>query len=111
MKPIYYRNKDNTAVKVCDQCKLGGWHLYNGTNAQIHLQLFDALLANVTVGSTTPKMVLCIPAGQQVSMISSQDGAEFETALIMAATTQDDNNTGPTYDTSLATGDFTLFIW
>ena len=58
-----------------------------------YLQTFDALTANVTVGTTAPTMVYAIPATD--SRVIELDKV-YETGLVYAVTTTSTTNTGAT---------------
>lgn len=61
-------------------------HIFNGdASNSIFVQFFDALAANVTLGATTPKFVLGIPAkwNLDTGLIAP---IEFRTAVTIACT-------------------------
>ena len=75
------------------------FEVQNPGAAQVFLQLFDALTANVTVGTTAPTLSLVVPAGT-----GTEDGARselfshpvhFRTGFIYAVTTTATGNTAP----------------
>ncbi len=66
---------------------LYGYHLYNVTSATVYLQLFNLASASVTVGSTTPNMVIAVPAFGWADSPTTGPGIGFTTALTIAATT------------------------
>ena len=84
--------------------KAGGGRLYaielNSANAVSEfLQLFDALAANVTLGTTTPKLSLAIPKGISATDVGIMDkswegGVQFNTAISAAVTTTNTGSTG-----------------
>ena len=65
----------------------------NVDSAVRYLQTFDALTANVTVGTTAPTMVYAIPATD--SRVIELDKV-YETGLVYAVTTTSTTNTGAT---------------
>ena len=74
--------------------------LSNIDNADYFLQLFDALAADVTLGTTTPNLSLLIPAGDS-TFRGAMDKVfspplKFETAISYGVTTTATGSTGPT---------------
>ena len=83
----------------------GRLHAVEISNANVvseFLQLFDALAADVTLGTTTPKLSLAIPKGASATDVGIMDkawgeeGVEFQTAISAAVTTTNTGSTGPT---------------
>lgn len=73
---------------------LYGWYLYNNSSATLYMKLYNATVANVTVGTTTPVMTIPVPAGSAAN-VSFNGGITFGTAISAAVTTGvADNNTG-----------------
>lgn len=71
-----------------------GWYLYNNSSATLYMKLYNATVANVTVGTTTPVMTIPVPAGSAAN-VSFNGGITFGTAITAAVTTGvADNNTG-----------------
>lgn len=73
----------------------------NINNADAFLQLFDALTANVTVGTTAPKLSFLVPKGNTVDYgaMEKQFGdspLEFGVGIIYACTTTATGNGDPT---------------
>ena len=79
---------------------LGGIHCMNMSASVIYLKLYDALAANVTVGTTTPDWTF------PVTTLGTTDGAgfiqefgdrgvRFTTGLVIAATTDIGGNGAP----------------
>lgn len=73
----------------------GGWHIYNPNNAITYIQIFDALTASVTLGSTTPNMVIVVPANGWEDWTPVPPGIAFSTGLVLAATTTASGSTAP----------------
>lgn len=81
-----------------------GWidyiHVINSNAVDTYLQLFDAAIGDVTVGSTTPTLSLLIPAGDGASAGAFEQGfvtpLRFKTAITYACTTGATNGTDPT---------------
>lgn len=66
----------------------------NRSTAARYVKLYNATAANVTVGTTTPVMTLCLEGSQGMSW-SIPQGIAFDTAISAAATTGlADNDTG-----------------
>lgn len=86
----------NTAQAVkASAGKLGGWYIYNPNATAMYVIIYNIASGSVTVGTSTPKMVLCIPAtsGANVELVN---GITFDTAIAVAATTTGPGNTAPT---------------
>ena len=67
--------------------------VHNTAAAKTYLQIFDALAASVTVGTTTPTRVIgVIDEGTVVLEVPW----EFDTGLVIASTTTPTGNTGAT---------------
>ncbi|MEB3215391.1 MAG: hypothetical protein VKN72_03890 [Nostocales cyanobacterium 94392] len=62
----------------------------------MYVKFYNATAANVTVGTTTPKLTIPIPAGA-ASNIEWGNGIPFDTAICIAATTgvADNDSTAP----------------
>ena len=78
-------------------------HVVNGDTTDCYLQCFDALLADVVVGTTTPKYSFLLPGGSG----ASNHGAyaenftaplQFNAGLVIAVTTGATTNGAPTND-------------
>lgn len=76
------------------------FEVQNPNSVQVFLQLFDALAADVTVGTTAPTLSIVVPAGTGVD-----DGARaetmyhpphFRTGIVYAVTTTATGLTAPT---------------
>lgn len=85
-----YRNANLTNVATAVKAvpgNLTGYHLYNSGsgNADVYLQFYDALVANVTLGTTIPKKTLWIPAGGALDNIDGNP-IQFQVAITIAAT-------------------------
>ena len=81
-------------------CTLYTLHAMNMKATVLYLKLYDALAANVTVGTTVPDMTFPLPTpgstnGQGFCLSFGTQGAAFTTALTIACTTGvADNDTG-----------------
>lgn len=87
---------DNTA-QACKTAsgRLYGWHIQNPNSSDAWFQLYDAATTAVTVGTTTPKLSLLVPANGAVEALFPV-GIEFETRITYAATTTAAGGTDPT---------------
>jgi hypothetical protein len=84
---------------------VGGYLIWlevsNPNTADAFLQLFDVAVGNVTVGSTSPKMSLLVPAGASATVRGAMDKdfdshpVKFGTAMTYACTTTPTGNTNP----------------
>ncbi len=80
---------DETAVAVkASAGQIYGWSISNenATNAR-YVQIFNVAAGSVTVGTTTPDMVLKIPAASGSNFNPGGIGIAFGTAITVAATT------------------------
>lgn len=86
----------NTAQAVkASAGKVGGWYIYNPNSSATYVILYNVAQGSVTVGTTNPRMVLCIPATSAANL-ESVNGINFDTAIAVAATTTGGGNTAPT---------------
>lgn len=73
-----------------------GWYIANRATTPRYVYLYNATAANVTVGTTTPRMTIVLPANGSDFVAANALGAhgvKFDTAITIAATT-DLNGTG-----------------
>lgn len=83
-------------------CRLWGCVLVNNTAALAYLQIFDKLLANVTLGTTAPDWVIPLAANQQIVIPPiGQLIARHKTAFTIAGTTGRANSTTAAIDVLL----------
>jgi hypothetical protein len=75
--------------------QLFGWYIGNSNTSAVYVQLFDALTGSVTLGTTSPKLSLMIPAGGAANVFSDT-GIAFATGISFACTTTRSGSTGPT---------------
>jgi hypothetical protein len=81
---------------------IAGWHIQNLDTTDTYFQLYDALTANVTVGTTTPTWSIWVPASSGIdTFVPTKDDYEsglfqFSTGLVIAATTTLGGLTNPT---------------
>lgn len=66
--------------------KFGGYYIYNPNSSATYVMVYDVAAASVTVGTTNPKLVFCIPAtsGANLEILA---GIPFATALSCSAAT------------------------
>jgi hypothetical protein len=74
---------------------LWGWDLFNGAAATTWLQVFDALAADVTIGTTPPKFAFPIAAAASLFRDYGVFGIGFQTGIVVAATTTSTGSTAP----------------
>lgn len=68
-------------------CRMHGFTAMNlDVENAMYVHLYDALIADVTVGSTTPRMTYAIPAGGGLNC-NIPDGLLFNTGIAAACTT------------------------
>jgi hypothetical protein len=82
-----------TAVKA-GAGQLYGYYFYNPNASVAYVQVFDVATGSVTLGTTTPKLSLGIPAGSAANLDIS-NGVAFGTAITIAITTTRAGSTGP----------------
>lgn len=92
----YYRNidLDEADVQAGGFVRLTGWYIANTTAAYVYVHFYDATAASVTVGTTTPRLTIPIPASG-ASNIAFHNVMTFSTALTVAATTNPDGTGAP----------------
>lgn len=74
------------AVVYTGPCRLFDINAYaSGAGADVYLQIFDAVTADVTVGTTTPTLSIPIPNGAALDTTRSKPIA-FSYGLIIACT-------------------------
>lgn len=61
-----------------------------------YIQLFDKAVGDVTVGTTTPDMVIPLGADGALNVVWGDDGPTFMTGLTYAVTTTPTGSTDPT---------------
>jgi len=76
--------------------KLGGWYIFNPNTVTAWVIIYNVAAASVTVGTTSPKMVIGVPAGSAANVEWTQ-GIAFDTAMSCSAVmTSAAGNTAPT---------------
>lgn len=85
----------NTAVAVkASAGQLYGWFIYNPNDEASMVNLYDIAQGSVTVGTSTAKLQLTIPAGAAANVLGTM-GIQFGTALTVSATKTAGSNTAP----------------
>ncbi len=85
----------NTAQAIkASAGKLGGWYIYNPNSSAAYVPIYNVASGSVTVGTTNPLMVLCIPATSAANL-EMVNGITFDTAISAAAATTGAGNTAP----------------
>lgn len=74
--------------------KLGGWYIYNPNTSATYVIIYNVASGSVTVGTTNPQIVLCIPASAAAN-VEFVNGITFDTAIAVAATTTGAGNSAP----------------
>ena len=74
--------------------KLYGWAVYNDHSAEVFLQFWNATAANVTPGTTTPRLTFPIPAGAAAN-VEFANGITFDTAITLGCTAGFSDGTAP----------------
>jgi len=99
--PYFDSDGDNSAQAVkASGGILTGIEISNPNSVDCYLQLFDALAADVTVGSTTPTLSLLIPAGDgtndsAMDKALHEGGIQFKNGITYACTTGATNADDP----------------
>jgi len=90
----------NTVValkpQIANQPAGGGLYflgVYNPNASVAFIQLFNAIVANVTLGTTTPTLSLGVPASVYTPLIQIPIELQFPTGICFAATTTANGNT------------------
>jgi hypothetical protein len=87
-------------------------YLLNLTNALLYVKLYNATVANVTVGSTTPVMTIPVPGNNDTDgagvVRKWAQGLQFDTAMTIAATTgfADNDSGAPAANAVIASGGY-----
>ena len=88
-----YRNVGATEIEVSqNSIVLSGILFHNDDGAEAFIQLFDALAANITVGTTVPDIVIRLAADSFLAVDCID--MKFSTALTFVVTTTAEGNTG-----------------
>lgn len=74
--------------------KLGGYYIYNPNSSAAYVMLYNIAAASVTVGTSTARMIICIPATSAANLDLGA-GIAFDTAMSIAAATTGGGNTAP----------------
>jgi hypothetical protein len=93
-----YRNPALTNTASTVKASAGRMHyfdFYNSNTAAVHVHFYNALIANVTVGTTTPVWSTVVPAGASRSDYLP-NSLNFSTGIALAATTGPAVATAPT---------------
>lgn len=72
----------------------GGYYIYNPNSSAMYVMVYNVAAASVTVGTTTPQLVFCIPATAGANL-EIANGINFSTAMSIAAATTGGGNTAP----------------
>lgn len=99
-KPYYNNDVDESEDDVTTSpCVIYSIHCMNLSSSVIYLQLFNDTAANVTVGTTTPTNQFPIATQGDTNgagfTISFPTGMNYDTALSVAASTDNEGNTAP----------------
>lgn len=78
-------DESDQAVKA-SAGKLYGYYIYNASAGVRYFKLYDALAADVTVGTTTPVMTIALPTGAAAHVEYSM-GIAFVTGITAACVT------------------------
>jgi hypothetical protein len=86
----------NTAQAIkASAGQLYGWYIYNPNATATYVIIYNTAAGSVTVGTTNPAMVLCIPPTSAANLLGAV-GIEFTNAgFSAAATTTGGGNTAP----------------
>ena len=64
--------------------QLYGWDIYNNATSERYVKLYNALIARVSVGTTTPHITIVVPGKALISQYIPT-GTPFNTAISAAA--------------------------
>ena len=95
----YFRDDDLDADEVtvnAGPCTIYGWDIYHDNTGAVFVQLYDALIADVTVGTTTPDLTLGIGANLH-NRLSLPGGITFNIGCVAVCVTEPETSasTGP----------------
>jgi hypothetical protein len=71
-----------------------GYYIYNPNAAATYVMIYNVASASVTVGTTNPLLVFCIPATSAANLALPY-GITFDTAMAIAAATTGGGNSAP----------------
>jgi hypothetical protein len=87
------------AIKSSAAGTFGGYYIFNPNSAAAYVQVFDVATAGaVTLGSTTPTMVYCIPgnaSGGAAANVEYSNGVHMANGIQLACTTTASGSTAP----------------
>ena len=96
LSTVFDSDGDNSAqAGSTTSCQLHYLHVINTNVNAAYLQLFNAVAGDVTVGTTTPKMSLFIPANGAHDAYWGDSPIDFDTALTYACSTTATGNGDP----------------
>lgn len=110
LTPFFDSTVDETAVDVyAHRCLVFYLHVINNTTTDTFIQMFNAVAADVTVGTTSPQYSFVMPGGTGASnrgAFAEQFAIplQFTTALSIAVTTGITTNGAPATDGSINIG-------
>ena len=91
---VLYTSQTTTVQTVkASAGSLCGWHVFNPNTSVAYLQIFD-VAGSVTLGTTTPKLSLGIPAGGGANLLVPL-GISFANTIKLACTTTETGSTAP----------------
>jgi hypothetical protein len=65
--------------------RMTGYYLFNYSTSVLHVKIFDALAADVVLGTTTPKMTISLPAEGGANVLGERE-LGFDTGISIACT-------------------------
>lgn len=105
IKPIFSAAVGATKVAVkATPCQVHGWLIVNPQAVEVFLQVFDALAANVTVGTTVADYVIPLPASGGAVLPLNHVGIRHDVGLTVACTTT------PTGSGAVTGADVLMFV-
>jgi hypothetical protein len=78
--------------------RIGAYHFSNSNAAMCYCQVFDALAASVTLGTTAPLLSFAIPGSSAINAVWGADrnpGYIFQKGIVIAMTTTRAGATSP----------------
>src|SRR4029077_5203332 len=81
------------ATVIIGEAILTGMCFVNGLAAISFVQVFDQLLANVTLGTTNPDWEFSVPASVGALVNLSASGIKFRTGIVVGVTGEEKGNT------------------
>lgn len=95
IRSTHFQGLNDTGQNIClVRCGIGKLSAYNTSGATAFLQFFDALAANVVLGTTKPLFVIVLVANVGYENVDFYPPTVFSTACSVFSTTTAEGSTG-----------------